>query len=106
MTRNSSSADSRLRADNQETSATRKKPMMAGELGIKPMDIARKEMIMLLNAPKIKLEPGVNNMLAIMMGMVNRNRVRPFVTCWAVSLNANITLRKVNIENAATFPDQ
>jgi hypothetical protein len=79
---------------------------MAGVLGKIPIDTARTEIIMLLNAPNTKLELGDNKMLAIIIGSVNRNNVRPPETCSAVSLNAKIMVRKVKNKKAAIFPDQ
>jgi len=52
-------------------------PPIAGIFGIRSIEIAITDIIMLLNPLKIKLEAGLSNTLAIIIGIVNIKRLRP-----------------------------
>ena len=104
--RKSLSANSRLRAESQETRAVTKKPNIAGKLGTMSTDEARTLIIMLLIPLKTKLVQGASKMLAMMIGMTKPNRLRPADTCSGVSLNEKIAVNRSRKRIAAARPDQ
>ncbi|HEX9839907.1 MAG TPA: hypothetical protein VGA72_11195 [Anaerolineales bacterium] len=83
-----------------------KNPIIAGVLGVWPIDKEMKKIMPLLKVLKTKLNQGASNMLAIMIGMVKVNKLRPPDTCSGVSLNVKTTVKKIRKIVAATRPDQ
>ena len=75
-------------------------------LGTWPIDIAITEMTKLLRPLKIKLDAGVSNTLAIMMGIVKIKRLRPADISTRLSLPIKTAVVRVKKTVAATFPDQ
>src|SRR5436190_11628668 len=106
MARRSLRAVSKLRAESHETKPMTKKPMIAGTLGLAWIDKAMTEIMTPLNALKMKLDQGLSRMLAMMIGMVKANKLRPPDTSWGVSVNAKTIVRKARNMEAATCPDQ
>jgi hypothetical protein len=86
--------------------ATMKKPIMAGIFGVRFMDNAMIEIVILLMTLKTKLDHGTRRMLAMKIGMVKANKPRPDDTSSGVSLNANTTVRKSRNRIAATRPER
>ncbi len=104
MERNSDRACSRFLEESHAIKATRKYPAMAGEFGSSCIEMARAEMITLLMVANKKLETGVNNTLAIMMGIVKMKRLRPLAISCGLSLKImTLVIRKRN-RMAAIFP--
>src|SRR5512138_3017631 len=106
MARSSLSAFSTLRAESQETRAMTKNPLMAGTLGIWLVAASMSEMMMLLMLLKMKLDQEDSRMLAMMIGMTKKNRLRPDDSSCGVSLNEKITVKKTRKTAEATRPDQ
>jgi hypothetical protein len=99
-------ARSILLEESQETSAIKKKPVIAGALEGNDADNANNIISILLRIAKIKLAAGLINRLAIVIGMTNTKRERPFDNSNGESANIKTTNRSNKKENPANWPDQ
>ncbi len=105
ISRSSLSAASRLRAESQETRARTKKPMMPNILTGRLIDAPSQAIIAPLIDANKKLACGARIKLAIVIGMVKRNRERPRTNSSAESVKTKMIVNSRRNSNAAHLPD-